>query len=166
MIRKLIINQPGGQYLLDLNLLRLQVVQPILNWFLCALAAGRASRVLPSHCEKNDFPFVCDKPQPLNFALTVKVLDAGADQTISLLVNGTPLVQIPASDHWTTKTFSAPANLLCWGINQVEICWPTTVWSGGKQREHIAERLEAGEPAEITPIFGLIHSFRVSPERN
>jgi hypothetical protein len=112
------------------------------------------------------FPFVCDNPQPLNFALTVKAPDAGPDQTISLLVNGTPLVQIPASDHWTTKTFSAPANLLCLGVNQVEICWPMTVWCGGKQREHIAERLEAGEPAEITPIFGLIHSFRVSLEGN
>ena len=108
------------------------------------------------------FPFVCDKPQPLNFALTAKVPDAGPDQTISLLVNGNPLVQIPASDHWTTRTFSAPANLLCLGVNQVEICWPMTVWSGGKQKEHIAERLEAGESAEITPIFGLIHSFRVS----
>jgi hypothetical protein len=108
------------------------------------------------------FPFVCDKPQPLNFALTVKVPDAGPDQTISLLVNGTPLVQIPASDHWTTKTLTVPAHLLCSGLNQVEICWPMTGWSGGKQKEHIAERFEAGEPAEITPIFGLIHSFRVS----
>lgn len=115
---------------------------------------------------KTTFPLVCDKPQPLNFALTVKVPDTGPDQTISLLVNGTPLVQIPATNRWTTKTFSAPANLLCLGVNQVEICWPMTVWSGGKQKEHIAERLEAGEPAEITPIFGLIHSFRVSLERN
>ena len=108
------------------------------------------------------FPFVCDKPQPLNFALTVKVPDAVADQTISLLVNGAPLVEIPASDHWTTKTFSAPATVLCSGVNQVEIRWPMTLWSGRKRKEHIAERLEAGEPAEITPIFGQIHSFRVS----
>jgi len=112
------------------------------------------------------FPFVCDKPQRLNFALTVKVPDADPDQTISLLVNGTPLVQFPASDHWTTETFSAPAKLLCLGINQVEIRWPMTVWSGRKKKDQIAERLEAGEPAEIIPIFGLIHSFRVSIERN
>jgi hypothetical protein len=112
------------------------------------------------------FPFVCDKPQPMNFALTVKVPDTGPDQTISLLVNGAPLVQIPASDHWTTKTFSAPAKLLRSGLNEVEICWPMTVWSGEKQREYIAERLEAGEPVEVTPIFGLIHSFRLSLERN
>lgn len=112
------------------------------------------------------FPFVCDKPQQLNFALTVKVPDADPDQTISLLVNGTPLVQVPASDRWTTETFSAPAKLLCSGINQVEIRWPMTVWSGRKKKDQIAERLEAGEPAEIIPIFGLIHSFRVSLERN
>jgi len=112
------------------------------------------------------FPFVSDKSQPLNFALTVKVPDTGPDQTISLLVNGNPLLQIPASDHWTTKTFSAPANLLRLGLNQVEIRWPVTTWCGGKQKERIAERLEAGEPTEITPVFGLIHSFRVSLERN
>jgi len=112
------------------------------------------------------FPLVCDKPQPLNFALTVKVPNASPDQIISLRVNGTPLVEIPASDRWTTKTFSAPANLFRLGLNQVEICWPMTVWSREKQREHIAERLEAAEPVEITPIFGLIHSFRVSLERN
>src|SRR5205823_4233652 len=84
------------------------------------------------------FPLVCDKPQPLNFLLTVRVPDAGPDQTIYLRVNGAPLVEIPASDRWTTKTFSAPANLLRLGLNQVEICWPMTVWSREKQREHIA----------------------------
>jgi hypothetical protein len=112
------------------------------------------------------FPIVCDKPEPLNFALTLKVSEAGPDQTISLRVNGTPLVDIAANDRWTTKTFSAPANLLRLGLNEVEICWPMTVWSREKQTEHIAECLEAGESVEITPIFGLIHSFRVSLERN
>ena len=112
------------------------------------------------------FPLVCDKPEPLNFALTVKVPDAAPDQTISLRVNGTPLIEIPAIDRWTSKTFSVPANLLRLGLNEVEICWPMTVWSREEQREHIAECLEAGESVEITPIFGLIHSFRVSLEQN
>src|SRR5215213_6916813 len=44
---------------------------------------------------------------------------------------------------------------------QVEIGWPMPVWSDKKQREHVAECLEAGEVVEITPMFGLIHSFRV-----
>jgi hypothetical protein len=70
------------------------------------------------------FPLVCDKPQPLNFALTVKVPDIGPDQTISLLVNGTPLVQIPASGRWTTETFSAPANLLCWESIRLKFVGP------------------------------------------
>ena len=109
------------------------------------------------------FPLVCDKPEPLNFALTLKVPDAAPEQTIFLRVNGTPLAEIPAIDRWTTKTLLAPANLLRLGLNEVEICWPMAVWSREEQREHIAECLEAGEPSvEITPIFGLIHSFRVS----
>lgn len=112
------------------------------------------------------FPLVCDKLQPLTFTLTVKAPDADPDQTICLRLNGAPVVEIPATDCWTTKTFSAPASLLRLGLNQVEICWPRTVWLRDKQREHIAEYLEAGEPVEITPMFGLIHSFRVSPERN
>lgn len=112
------------------------------------------------------FPFVCDKPEPLNFALTLKVPDTAPDQTISLRVNGAPLVEIPATEHWTNKTFLAPANLLRLGLNEVEICWPMTDWSREKQREHIAECLEAGTSAEITPIFGFVHSFRVSPEQN
>ena len=112
------------------------------------------------------FPFVCDKPQPLNFTLTVKAPDAGPDQTISLRVNGTPLVEIPATDRWMTRTFSAPTNLLRSGLNHVEVYWPMTVWSREKQMEHVAECFEAGELTEITPIFGLIHSFRVSPGQN
>ncbi|HXQ73479.1 MAG TPA: hypothetical protein VN844_23465 [Pyrinomonadaceae bacterium] len=112
------------------------------------------------------FALVCDNPQPLNFTLTVKAPDSGPDQTISLRLNGTPLVEIPATDCWTTKTFSAPANLLRLGLNQVEISWPMMVWLRDKQREHIAECLEAGESVEITPMFGLIHSFEVSLARN
>ncbi|HKP81702.1 MAG TPA: hypothetical protein VJT69_06780 [Pyrinomonadaceae bacterium] len=108
------------------------------------------------------FPFVCDKPQPLNFTLTVKAPGAGPDQTISLRVNGTPLVEIPATERWTTKTFTAPTNVLRFGLNQVEVCWPMTVWSREKQTEYVAECFEAGESVEVTPIFGLIHSFRVS----
>ena len=112
------------------------------------------------------FPFVCDKTESLNFVLTVKVPDTTPDQTISLRVNGAPLVEIPATDRWTTRTLSVPANLLRLGLNEVEICWPMTAWSREQEREHIAECLEAGEPAEITPIFGLINSFRVTPEQN
>jgi hypothetical protein len=108
------------------------------------------------------FPFVCDKPESLDFVLTVKAPETAPDQTISLRVNGAPLVEIPATDRWTTKTFSAPANLLRRGLNEVEVRWPLTAWSREMQQEHIAECLEAGELAEITPIFGLIHSFRIS----
>ena len=112
---------------------------------------------------KTTFPLVCDKPEPLNFAFTLKVPDAAPEQTISLRVNGAPLIEIPAIDRWTSKSVSVPANLLRLGFNQVEINWPMTVWSHEEQKEHIAEHLVAGEPAEITPIFGLIHAFRVSP---
>jgi hypothetical protein len=112
------------------------------------------------------FPLVCDKPQSLDFALTVKTPEAGADQKISLRVNRTPLVEIPATERWTTTTFTAPANMLHSGLNEVEICWPMATWSHDKRTEHVADSFEAGESVEITPIFGLIHTFRVSPERN
>ena len=111
-------------------------------------------------------PLVCDKPQPLNFALTMKTPDAGPEQTIALRLNGTPLVEIPAADRWTTSTFSAPAKLLRSGLNQVEICWPMAAWSHDKQQEHVVDCFEAGESVEISPIFGLIHSFRASLPRN
>jgi hypothetical protein len=108
---------------------------------------------------------VCDKPEPLQFAITMKVPAAKPDQTISLRLNGNPVAEIPAIDRWTTSTFSAPAGLVHHGLNRVEIDWPMPVWSG-EQREHVADCLEAGEAVEITPMFGLIHSFRVSTERN
>jgi hypothetical protein len=114
---------------------------------------------------KTTFPLVCDKPQPLNFALTMKVPDVGADQTIALRLNGELLIEIPATECWTTSRFSAPARLARHGLNEVEIRWPMSAWSGEKHREHIAECLEVGEAVEITPMFGLIHSFRVSPEQ-
>lgn len=112
------------------------------------------------------FPLVCDKPEPLNFSLTMKVPNVSANQTISLHLNGSLVAEFPATDRWTTSTFSAPARLVHPGLNQVEIGWPMPVWSDEKQRERVAECLEAGEVVEITPMFGLIHSFRVSPERS
>ena len=137
-------------------------------------STGSYSRPLVDHrpefyqatATKTTFPFVCDKPEPLNFELTMKVPDSAPDQTISFRVNGALLVAVPAPDRWTTRTISAPANLLRPGLNEVEISWPMTAWSHEKQRAHIAECLEAGTSAEITPIFGQIHSFRVSPEQN
>jgi hypothetical protein len=113
------------------------------------------------------FLLVCDKPEPLNFSLTMKVPNVnGANQTIALRLNGTLVGEIAATDRWTTTTCSAPAGLVQPGLNEVEIRWPMPVWSHEKQREHVADCLEAGELREIIPMFGLIHSFRVSTERN
>jgi hypothetical protein len=108
------------------------------------------------------FPLVCDKPEPLNFSVTMKVPHVSANQTVSLSLNGSLVAEIAATGHWTTTTCSAPAALVHPGFNQVEIGWPMPVWSHEKQREHVADCLEAGELVEITPMFGLIHSFRVS----
>ena len=113
------------------------------------------------------FLLVCDKPENLNFSLTMKVPNVnGVNQTISLRLNGSPLGEITATDHWTTSIHSAPAALVHPGLNEVEIGWPMPVWSHEKQREHVADCLEAGELREIIPMFGLIHSFRVSAERS
>ena len=108
------------------------------------------------------FSFVSDKPETLGFALTLKTPDVASVQTISVRLNQTALIDIPATNRWTTTTFTAPANLVHSGLNEVEISWPLPVWSHEKQKEHVADCLEAGEVVEITPIFGLIHSFRVS----
>jgi hypothetical protein len=109
-------------------------------------------------------PLVCDKPQPLNFEVTLKAPDARPDQTISLRLNGALLIEIPASTRWNTARFSAPARLVHAGLNQIEIHWPMSAWSGEKQTERVAELLEIGEAVEITPMFGFIHSFRVFPD--
>jgi hypothetical protein len=107
------------------------------------------------------FPLVCDKPEPLNFSVTMKVPNVSANQTISLRLNGNLVTEIAATDRWSTTICSAPAELVHRGFNQVEIEWPMPVWSGEKQREHAADCLEAGQAVEITPMFGLIHSLRV-----
>lgn len=112
------------------------------------------------------FPLVCDKPEPLNFSVTLKVPQVSANQTISLRLNGSLVAEIAATGRWATTTCSAPAGLVHPGVNQVEIGWPMPVWSDEKQKERVANCLEAGELVEITPMFGLIHSFRVSTERN
>ena len=108
---------------------------------------------------------MCDKPEPLKFAITVKVPNVSANQTISLRLNGNLVAESPATDRWTTSTCSASAGLVHPSVNQVEIGWPMPVWSDEKQIERVAECLEAGEVVEIIPMFGLIHSFRVSTER-
>ena len=108
------------------------------------------------------FRLVCDKPEPLNFSLTMKVPNASPNQTISLRLNGSLVGEIAATDRWTTSTCIAPAGLVHPGLNEVEIGWPMPSWSHEKLKEHVADGLEAGELVEITPMFGLIHSFRVS----
>lgn len=112
------------------------------------------------------FPLVCDKPEPLNFSITMKVPNVSANQTISLSVNGSLVAEVAATEHWTTATCSVPAGLVQAGINQVEIGWPMPVWSDEKQKELVADCLEAGEVIEITPMFGLIHSLRASTEHS
>jgi hypothetical protein len=112
------------------------------------------------------FQLVCDQPEPLNFSITTKVPNVSANQTISLRLNGSLVAEVAASDRWTTVTCSAPAGLVHRGLNQVEISWPLPVWSHEKRREQVADCLEAGELVEITPMFGLIHSFRVSTQRS
>jgi hypothetical protein len=113
--------------------------------------------------KNTSFPLVCEKAEPLKFAITMKVPAVKSDQTVSLRLNGSLVAELPATDRWTTSTFSAPAALVHPGLNQVEIGWPMPVWSDEKQ-EHVADCLETGEVVEITPMFGLIHSFRVSVE--
>jgi hypothetical protein len=91
----------------------------------------------------------------------MKVPHVSANQTISIRLNGSLVTEVAATGHWTTTTCSVPAGLVHPGFNQVEIGWPMPVWSHEEQREHVADCLEAGELVEITPMFGLIHSFRV-----
>jgi len=112
--------------------------------------------------KNTNFVLVCEKPEPLKFAITTKVPAVKSDQTISLRLNGNLVAEIPATDRWATSTCSAPAGLVHSGLNQVELSWPMPLWSGEKQRARVADRLEAGELVEITPIFGLVHSLRVS----
>lgn len=110
------------------------------------------------------FPLVCDKSEPLNFSVTLKMPHVSGSQPISLRLNGRLVTEIAATDRWATTACSAPAGLVHPGVNQVEIDWPMPVWSDEKQKERVANSLEAGELVEITPLFGLIHSFRVSTE--
>jgi hypothetical protein len=112
------------------------------------------------------FTLVCDKSEPLNFSITMKVPHVSESQTISLRLNGSLVAELAATGRWTTTTCSAPAGLVHPGINQVEIDWPMPQWSGETQRERVANCLEAGELIEITPMFGLIQSFRVFTERS
>ena len=108
------------------------------------------------------FPLLCDDTEPLNFSVTMKVPHASTNQTISLRLNGGLVAELAATERWTTTTCCAPAGLVHSGVNQVEIDWPMPVWSDEKQKEHVADCLEAGNLTEITPLFGLIHSFRVT----
>lgn len=112
------------------------------------------------------FPLVCDKSEPLNFCVSMKVPNASANQTISLRLNGSLVAEIAATERWATSTCRASAGLVHPGLNQVEIDWPMPVWSDEKQKERVAECLEAGEVVEVTPMFGLIHTFRVTTDRS
>ena len=111
-----------------------------------------------------NFVLVCEQPQRLKFALTMKVPTVKAEQTVSLRLNGKLVAELPATDRWATSTCFAPAELVHSGLNQVELSWPMPLWSGEQQRECVADGLEAGEMVEVTPVFGLVHSFRVSQE--
>jgi len=109
-----------------------------------------------------NFVLVCEKPEPLKFAITMKVPAVRSEQTVSLRLNGKLVAELPATDRWATATCSAPAGLVHSGLNQVELSWPMPLWSGEQQRERVADCLESDELVEVTPVFGLVHSFRVS----
>jgi hypothetical protein len=128
------------------------------------LLVDQRSELYKATAKNTTFVLVCDEPEPLKFAITMKVPAVKPEQAISLLLNGYLVAEFPATDRWTTSTCSIPPGLVQPGPNQVEINWPMPVWSGEKQRARVADCLEAGEMVEITPIFGLVHSFRVSGE--
>lgn len=124
----------------------------------------RRQEFYKASARNSSFLLVCGKPEPLNFSVTLKVPHVSENQTISLRLNGSQVAEIAATCCWRTTTCSAPAGLVHPGVNQVEIGWPMPEWPIEKER--MADCLEAGELVEITPMFGLIHSFRVSTERS
>lgn len=126
------------------------------------LLVDRRPEFYKANARNSTFPLVCDKAEPLNFSVTMKVPNVSVNQTISIRLNGSLLTEVAATDRWTTSTCFAPAGLVHHGLNHVEIGWPMPVWSHEKRIEHVADCLEAGELVEIIPMFGLIHSFRVS----
>jgi hypothetical protein len=126
------------------------------------LLVDRRPEFYKATARSTTFPLVCGKPEPLNFSVTMKVPHVSANQTISLRLNGSLVAEVAATDHWATTACSAPAGLVHPGVNEVEIDWPMPAWSVERQKEHVADCLEAGQLVEITPMFGLIHSFRVS----
>lgn len=109
------------------------------------------------------FRLVCgDTSHAVTFLLSLRVRGAAAGQVVSVWVNGVRVYELAATESWTTATFSAPATLLHPGLNHIEIRWPIPRWSCEEWKNRVAERFEAGEASDVVPIFGEIHSFRVS----
>jgi len=106
------------------------------------------------------FRLVIDEQAAVRFRLTFRVKHAKEDDRIEIMANGKPVASLKASSNWATQWLTPPAANLRAGINLVEIRWPLGDWSLSQWVDSVADRLVEGQTADVTPIFGEIHSFR------
>ncbi len=84
--------------------------------------------------------------------------------TLRLELNGHPVGEAILSPCWSRQEFELPVAHLHQGLNRLRLAWPPLPGEGEAALAAAGERLEAGLEADLHPLFGEIHSLRVSVE--
>jgi hypothetical protein len=86
---------------------------------------------------------------------------------IRVLVNRTEVAVRTLGHKWETWHISIPADVIRYGLNEVAIEWPHPEFPSDEQLQVIFENcLESETSMNLYPVFGEIHSFVASAERD
>jgi hypothetical protein len=123
------------------------------------------------HQQEMSIPFICERvPNSLFLCLTTRVSSlASVGKEVSLLLNGVPLQQWPATNMWYTFRLEIDSTMLKDAMNVFTIVWPDPESSRQDRIHDVAAILEskAGIPMRTLPDiyvrYGEVHGFLVGP---
>jgi hypothetical protein len=109
------------------------------------------------------FIFVGEARCALTLLLTCRLPSRAAnEETISVLVNGKPQVDLVITGEWSSWIIQVDNQIVGDGLNEVAVRWPIVDFDNTGWIESVRQQVSEEEFPEFYPIFGEIHSFTAS----
>src|SRR5262249_35916731 len=116
---------------------------------------------------ESKFVFVGEAGCPVKLCLTCRLPDlAPPDAKISVELNGRPQVEFTGSRDWETWEVGIAGEVVHDSLNDITIYWHVREFAGKKSLEQTIPVLFGGNIPAFYSVFGEIHSFTASDQRN
>jgi hypothetical protein len=100
--------------------------------------------------------------EPLSLRATYRVRTAArTTDEVRIHMNERLVAALPASPVWRTERITIAASRVHAGLNVIVVEWPDARWCVREEADRVADELERGEAARLTPVFGELHAFEL-----